>query len=84
VQPWGIDIAQIQTPVTLWYGDKDKMAPLQRGFYLEATLPNATLHELSNEAHFSLIHNHKHDILFDLLLPDTVKNSEQSISAENP
>jgi pimeloyl-ACP methyl ester carboxylesterase len=72
VQPWNIDISKIQTPVTLWYGDKDKMAPLQRGQYLEATLPNATLHSLTNEGHFSLIHNHQRDILLDLLLPEEI------------
>ncbi len=76
VQPWDIDLAQIHVPVSLWYGGKDKMAPPQRGLYLEKNLPRATLHEMSDEGHFSLIHRYQYDILSDLLQPDTVSATE--------
>lgn len=63
VSDWEIDLEQIQVPIELWYGDKDKMSPRYRGYYYAEKLPNAKLHLLPDEGHFSLIRNHLDDIL---------------------
>ncbi|MEZ5017386.1 MAG: alpha/beta hydrolase [Flavipsychrobacter sp.] len=66
VRDWGYDLEKITTHVTLWYGDKDKMAPISRGQYYYKTLPSSTLYIIENEAHFSLIRNRLEEILSDL------------------
>lgn len=63
VSDWGVDISKIQKPIELWYGEKDKMSPPYRGYYYQANLPEAELHLLENEGHFSLIRNHLESIL---------------------
>ena len=63
---WGIDLKSIQFPISLWYGTKDKMAPIYRGLYYDAELPNSTLKLIDNEGHFSLIRNHLEEILIEL------------------
>ena len=66
VKDWGMDLQNIENPVTLWYGTEDKMAPVSRGKYYNDQLPNSDLKTLNNEAHFSLIRNHLTAILEDL------------------
>ena len=66
VLDWGIDLKSIQFPISLWYGTKDKMAPIYRGLYYDAELPNSTLKLIDNEGHFSLIRNHLEEILIEL------------------
>lgn len=67
VRDWGFKLADIRVPIHLWYGDKDKMTPPYRGYYLEEHLPYASLKVLENEGHFSLIRNHIDKILSQLL-----------------
>ena len=66
VADWGMDLSSIQQPISLWYGTKDKMAPIHRGRYYHDQLPNSTLREVENEGHFSLIRNHLESILLAL------------------
>lgn len=63
VSNWDITLSEIKKPIELWYGDKDKMSPAYRGYYYKANLPDAELHLLANEGHFSLIRNHLESIL---------------------
>ncbi len=67
VSDWGFDLKSIDKPITLWYGEEDKMAPKGRGQYLNNELPNSTLQLIEDEAHFSLIRNHLREILTDVL-----------------
>ena len=67
VSDWGFPLSKIDKPVTLWFGTEDKMAPVNRGRYLENILPEAHLRIMENEGHFSLIRNHLKEILTDLL-----------------
>lgn len=66
VADWGFDIRQIQQPISLWYGDKDKMAPKYRAFYYHEQLPHSKLQLLKDEGHFSLIRRHLATILAEL------------------
>ena len=66
VKDWGMNLQNIEHPVTLWYGSEDKMAPVIRGEYYNDQLPNSDLKIMNNEAHFSLIRNHLTAILEDL------------------
>ena len=52
-QPWGFELTQLQTPVDLYYGDADPMAPSGWGQYFADKLPNGRLHALKGEGHFS-------------------------------
>ncbi len=66
VRNWNMDLRSVEYPVSLWYGNEDKMAPVNRGRYYKEQLPNSTLHLIEHEAHFSLIRNHLREILIDL------------------
>lgn len=59
---WGFDIADIATPVTLFFGDNDLMVPARHGHYLGATIPNVTIRHLPAEGHVSLVLDHGDDI----------------------
>lgn len=51
VGPWGFDLADVSSPVHLWYGDLDQMAPKANGQWLEQHLPNAELVVFHGEGH---------------------------------
>jgi len=73
VADWGIDLKSIQFPISLWYGTKDKMAPLYRGLFYDTELPNSTLKLIDNQGHFSLIRNHLDEILIELKTRHNIK-----------
>jgi len=66
VSDWKMNLSTVRFPVNLWYGSADKMAPVHRGTYYQTMLPNAVLHVVENEGHFSLIRNHLEEILLEL------------------
>lgn len=66
VSDWKMELSAIHSPVSLWYGSSDKMAPIHRGHYYKKELPNSNLKVLDNEGHFSLIRNHFEEILTEL------------------
>lgn len=66
VSDWNMDLSSVNFPINLWYGDKDKMAPVHRGYYYNNILSNSTLNVINNEGHFSLIRNHLEEILIEL------------------
>ena len=55
VGSWEIDVATIQTPVLLWYGDEDLMAPPAHARWLEEHLPNARLVIRNGEGHLGIL-----------------------------
>ena len=73
ISDWGIDLKSIQFPITLWYGTKDKMAPIYRGLFYDTELPNSTLKLIDNQGHFSLIRNHLDEILIELKTTNNIK-----------
>jgi pimeloyl-ACP methyl ester carboxylesterase len=66
VSDWQMELGAIHSPVNLWYGSSDKMAPSYRGHYYKKELPNSKLKVIDNEGHFSLIRNHLEEILTEL------------------
>lgn len=70
VADWQMELHTIDFPIDLWYGESDKMAPYHRGQYYQQVLPNATLTQIKDEGHFSLIRNHLEEILLALKTPN--------------
>lgn len=66
VEDWGFPLSEITTPIDLWYGDEDKMAPHYRGMHYAKILQDSELYVLENEGHFSLIRNHLEEILITM------------------
>jgi pimeloyl-ACP methyl ester carboxylesterase len=54
LRDWGFSLADVETPVTLFYGDEDLMVPATHGHYLAKTLPQVTAHHLPEEGHISI------------------------------
>ncbi|MDX6237305.1 MAG: hypothetical protein QOG10_2120, partial [Kribbellaceae bacterium] len=54
---WGIDVASIRVPVSIWQGDQDRMVPRGHGRWLGEHVPGATTQLVPGEGHLSLINN---------------------------
>lgn len=65
VAPFGFDLSQIKTPVSLWYWEGDSIVPPDMGHYYDAQIPKSTLHVLPNGGHFAFFDAWQ-DILTDL------------------
>lgn len=65
-RPWGFALEEIQTPVRLWHGRKDRSFHWDLARQLGERLPNCTSHLVENEGHYSLPIRHMHEILADL------------------
>ncbi len=61
--PWGFSPTSIHQPVTLWHGGSDSVVPVLHSRHLARKLPNAELHILPGEGHYSLPVNHAEAIL---------------------
>lgn len=66
-QPWGFSLEEIQTPVKLWHGKKDRSFHWELARSLGQRLPNCSLHLVENEGHYSLPIRHMREILADLI-----------------
>ncbi len=60
---WPFDLGGIDTPVTLWHGEKDQSAPLFMAKYLNTSLENSQLKCFPGEGHISLLSNQCDEIL---------------------
>lgn len=65
-QPWGFPLEEIQVPVRLWHGKKDRSFHWQLARSLGARLPHCTEHLVEYEGHYSLPIRHMGEILADL------------------
>jgi pimeloyl-ACP methyl ester carboxylesterase len=68
VGQWDIDVAAIETPVLLWYGREDLMAPLVHGIWLDEHLPSSQLVVREGEGHLGLL-DHFGEMLQALAMP---------------
>lgn len=66
VGPWEIDPAAIRTPVLLWYGDEDLMAPPVHGHWLNDHLLDARLVMRTGEGHLGIF-EHLPEMLSELV-----------------
>jgi len=65
VRPWGFDLADVTSPVSIWQGSLDRMVPFAHGEWLVANLSSAQGHLLIGEGHLSVM-TMIDDILADL------------------
>jgi len=56
--PWGFDVATIEVPVAIWYGNEDYMVPATHGAWLVQHIAGAREVHLAGEGHISLVKNH--------------------------
>ena len=57
MEPWGFDLADIQTPVQLWHGAQDRFVPFQHGQWLAAHIPGVDAHLTETDGHITLTVN---------------------------
>ncbi|HWD84070.1 MAG TPA: alpha/beta hydrolase, partial [Kribbella sp.] len=57
IADWGVDLASIRVPVSIWQGDQDRMVPHDHGRWLGAHVAGATTHLVPGEGHLSLMKN---------------------------
>jgi pimeloyl-ACP methyl ester carboxylesterase len=55
--PWGIELASIRIPVSIWQGDLDRMVPRGHGRWLGEHVAGATTQLVPGEGHLSLMNN---------------------------
>jgi pimeloyl-ACP methyl ester carboxylesterase len=65
---WDFDLATINCPVLLWYGDDDRFAPLSHGRWLRDHLSDAVLTVRAGEGHFGIC-EHLDEMLAALVGP---------------
>jgi pimeloyl-ACP methyl ester carboxylesterase len=52
---WGFDLGDIDIPVGLWYGRRDRLVPVSAGRYLERHIPTAEAHFYPEYGHISVV-----------------------------
>ena len=57
IADWGIDLASIRVPVSIWQGEEDRMVPRDHGRWLGEYVAGATTHLVPGEGHLSLMKN---------------------------
>lgn len=68
---WGFDLSKITCPVTIWYGQQDRQAPISHAKIYERLLPNSKLKLSNEEAHLSMLYNHVEEI-FESVRPQLI------------
>ena len=69
-QPWGFRLEDVNVPVQLWHGVKDRAFAVRLAEQVAARLPNARLRLVEDAGHYSLPIRHMHDILRELSAVD--------------
>jgi pimeloyl-ACP methyl ester carboxylesterase len=63
-RPWGFDLADVQAPVTMWWGRSDRVCPPSIAEVYSERLPNATLRLV--DATHQILFGHWREILADV------------------
>ncbi|MBA2743983.1 MAG: alpha/beta hydrolase [Chthoniobacterales bacterium] len=66
-KPWGFRLEQVEVPVRLWHGRKDRTFSFKLAEEVAAELPNCKLRIIDGAGHYSLPIRHIADILRDLI-----------------
>jgi pimeloyl-ACP methyl ester carboxylesterase len=61
-QPWGVEVASIAVPMSIWHGDADPMVPLAHSQALHDRVPGSTLTIWPGAGHLGTV-SHVDDIL---------------------
>jgi pimeloyl-ACP methyl ester carboxylesterase len=65
--PWGFPLEEVQVPVRLWHGTRDRTFSFRLAEEVGARLPNCGLRIVENAGHFSLPIRQIREILADLI-----------------
>ena len=66
---WGFSPEDVGVPVDIWHAEADEIIPFRHGEYLAAHLPDAELHALPDEGHFSIFANRLEEIFTAAVSP---------------
>lgn len=66
LREWGFDCADIEMPVSLFYGTADQNVPIQMGEYYRDALPDSEATFYESEGHF-IMYSRANEILSSLL-----------------
>lgn len=66
VEPWGFRLEDVQVPVRLWHGIKDRTFSFRLAEEIAGRLPNCELRLVNDAGHYSLPIRNMHEILRDL------------------
>jgi pimeloyl-ACP methyl ester carboxylesterase len=64
---WGFRLEDVDVPVHLWHGTKDRAFSVQIAEVVARRLPNCTVRYVEDEGHYSLPIRHVREILTDLI-----------------
>ena len=64
---WGFDPSNNSVPIQIWHGQKDSDVPFQYSEWLSKTIPNSELHLTLTDGHFSILENHRVEVMEWLL-----------------
>jgi len=48
---WGFELADIEAPIHMWYGDADNIVPIRHGEHMAERIPNAVFRTREEEGH---------------------------------
>lgn len=65
-KPWGFALEEVEVPVRLWHGRKDRTFAFSLAEQIAARLPNCELHLVDGAGHYSLPIRYTREILADL------------------
>ena len=68
LKKWPFRLDEINTPISIWHGEKDKQVPLSLIKVFSSSLPHSAIHSFQEEAHLSTLYNHIEEI-FDVIIP---------------
>jgi pimeloyl-ACP methyl ester carboxylesterase len=66
-EPWGFRLEDVDVPVRLWHGTKDRAFSIEIAKELAQRLPNCQMRFVEDEGHYSLPIRHMREILADLI-----------------
>jgi pimeloyl-ACP methyl ester carboxylesterase len=64
---WEIDFSSNTTPIQLWHGQGDIDVPFQHSQWLSRVIPQSELHLTQTDGHFSILENHRVEVMEWLL-----------------
>lgn len=62
LSPWGFELDEIRTPVTLWHGRQDKFVSCAHAEWLASRIPGVEAHLSDEDGHLTLTTNHLKEI----------------------
>ena len=65
--PWGFSLEEIQVPIPLWHGAKDRTFAPRLAEDVAARLPNCEFHLIEGAGHYSLPIRYIHEVLKELM-----------------